>query len=283
MHLMTYISPRVAIWGPFCPASIYVAHGKSCARACLHLLFLFHRARGAPLLDVSGFLRYRESFRVRLRATDYRNQAIPGSGISTANYNHRFFSYVTSLFSCRFVRTAPRMYDQTDDRGEPRAVAAEVLQAPAPGPTGLSACSSPRADGGPPGRRLRDDEDGALEAGDAGGGDGVGSEAAGSSVLESWGLSADGREWWWSEERWCCWCPGPPPPLPLPLPPPAAAAVAAAGPEPAAAAAAAAAPSWKWDSADSRCPRCRSRTRPTSSPLPPCPCCRCCCCCCCGS
>ncbi|KYN40959.1 hypothetical protein ALC56_04655 [Trachymyrmex septentrionalis] len=34
MHLMTYISPRVAIWGPFCPASIYVAHGKSCARAC---------------------------------------------------------------------------------------------------------------------------------------------------------------------------------------------------------------------------------------------------------
>lgn len=94
-----------------------------------------------------------------------------------------------------------------------------VLQAPTPGPTGLSACSSPRAGGGPPGRRLRDDEDGALEAGDAGGGDGVGSEAAGSSVLESWVLSADGREWWWwSGGRWC-WCPGPPPPPP-PLPPP---------------------------------------------------------------
>jgi len=61
------------------------------------------RARGAPLLDVPGFLRYRESFRVRLRATDYRNQATPGSGISAANYNHRFFSYVTSLFSCRFL------------------------------------------------------------------------------------------------------------------------------------------------------------------------------------
>jgi len=77
---------------------------------------LLLRARGAPLLNVSGFLRYRESFRVRLRATDYRNQATPGSGISTANYNHRFFSYVTSLFSCRFVSAAPRMYDQMDPR-----------------------------------------------------------------------------------------------------------------------------------------------------------------------
>ncbi|KYM82305.1 hypothetical protein ALC53_07308 [Atta colombica] len=34
MHLMTYISPRVAIWGPFCVPPVYVAHGKSCARAC---------------------------------------------------------------------------------------------------------------------------------------------------------------------------------------------------------------------------------------------------------
>lgn len=51
----------------------------------------FARTRSSPPpADVPGFLRYRESFRVRLRATDYRNQATPGSGISTANYNHRF-------------------------------------------------------------------------------------------------------------------------------------------------------------------------------------------------
>lgn len=48
-------------------------------------------ARATETLRRPGFLRYRESFRVRLRATDYRNQTIPGSGISTANYNHRFF------------------------------------------------------------------------------------------------------------------------------------------------------------------------------------------------
>ena len=44
---------------------------------------------------------------------------------------------------------------------------------------------------------LRDDADGALEEGDGGGGDGVVSEAAGSSALGSWVLSVDGRDWWW--------------------------------------------------------------------------------------
>lgn len=165
---MTYISPRVAIWGAFCPP-LYTVYNNSrsrkelrAARVCVYtaavvdgafyrsfslpfasvrfpfaapsfssssssplpplrpfvsrsiardvlraffrrssplfrLLLLFillasrperARARGAPS-DVPGFLRcYRESFRVRLRATDYRNQAIPGSGISNANYNH---------------------------------------------------------------------------------------------------------------------------------------------------------------------------------------------------
>lgn len=108
-------------------------------------------------------------------------------------------------------------------------------------------------------RMLRDDADGALEAGDEGGGDGVGLEAVGSSALGSWALSADATDWCCSE------CPGPPLPAPLGPEDPVTGALA---------------PSWNWDSADSRCPRCRSRTRPTSSPLPPCPCCRCCCCCC---
>lgn len=63
-----------------------------------------------------------------------------------------------------------------------------------PGPTGLSACSSPRVDGAIV-RMLRDDVDGALEAGDEGGGDGVESLVVGSwvaSALESWVLSFDG-------------------------------------------------------------------------------------------
>lgn len=157
---MTYISPRVAIWGAFCPP-LYTVYNNSrsrkelrAARVCVYTVdngggaytgrplfpsrrFVFPSqpprslpppppppspssstvcvslyrsrcpprvlpslfsssfssrpdlsARGAPS-DVPGFLRcYRESFRVRLRATDYRNQAIPGSGISNANYNH---------------------------------------------------------------------------------------------------------------------------------------------------------------------------------------------------
>lgn len=148
---MTYISPRVAIWGPFCPP-LYTVYNNSRSRKELRTCvpgdrgFLAFSPSPPPLpppplppvclalslamsstlfrnSGVSSFSRpvarvalaatlplrrfspascvvYRESFRVRLRATDYRNQAIPGSGISTANYNHRFFSYVTSSFSC---------------------------------------------------------------------------------------------------------------------------------------------------------------------------------------
>lgn len=211
---MTYISPRVAIWGAFCAHHyiryiIIVAHGKSCAlhayaytyavaagaytgrpllpsragssRLCslrsplvlllllllvvvvvvilvyspspflsrsiargvlralfsAHLLLLlaFRSVPSGVPSDVPGFLRhYRESFRVRLRAADYRNQATPGSGISNANYNHRFRPYVTSLFSCDDrARSCIRMYIRvyvrtlrgcTTERGGPAASAA---------------------------------------------------------------------------------------------------------------------------------------------------------------
>jgi len=121
---------------------IIVAHGKSCVHAyipgdlpawpssslrgsshpppfppplslSLSLAVSLYYSR-YPLLLVPRPASYRESFRVRLRATDYRNQAISGSGISTANYNHRFFLR-TSLpcFHARFV-AAPRMYEPTD-------------------------------------------------------------------------------------------------------------------------------------------------------------------------
>lgn len=165
---MTYIRPRVAIWGAFCPP-LYTVYNNSRSRKELctrvpvarypappppsfavpravrlfppppppsplpfvlfvrpalsfAMSFALFRSSAVLLLSSSsrlmrarassraseraservlpclppdvhrGFLRYRESFRARLRATDYRNQATSGSGISTANYNHRFSS-----------------------------------------------------------------------------------------------------------------------------------------------------------------------------------------------
>jgi len=137
MRLITYISPRVAIWRAFCPP-LYTAYNNSHSRKelCTRIsaayppLFPFavppqpspvppvprypHPPPVCPALSLAvssalfrssallsslcgraaskrarpvtfslrrssaGFLRrYRESFRVRLRATDYRNQAAP--------------------------------------------------------------------------------------------------------------------------------------------------------------------------------------------------------------
>lgn len=93
----------VSLYRSWCPPRVLPSLFSARLLLLLFILLVSHSdlsARGAPS-DVPGFLRrYRESFRVRLRATDYRNQATPGSGISNANYNHRFCSYVTSLFSC---------------------------------------------------------------------------------------------------------------------------------------------------------------------------------------
>lgn len=99
---MTYISPRIAIWGPFC-SPLYTVYNNSRSRKELctrmrgeeaSLLFpsqlfplsfgRFHRflpfpcfAVGSPSLSLAESLCYCESFRARLRATDYRNQTVP--------------------------------------------------------------------------------------------------------------------------------------------------------------------------------------------------------------
>lgn len=150
---MTYISPRVAIWNLFCVSRHYiryiiiVAHGKSCARACVPPVNRWPSSslRGSshfPLLFTSAVSLYRSrydvlrcSFAILSLSLSFSPRCapsalsslpascatvnhsacdcvrlitvirlFPGSGISTANYNHRFFSYVTSLFSCGFVR-----------------------------------------------------------------------------------------------------------------------------------------------------------------------------------
>lgn len=159
MRLMTYISPRESPYGGsllcvrhYTRYIIIVAHGKSCARACVCAGGIPARPssslRGSshppsfppppgPSLTVSLYysryppqprlsppcrvLRYRESFRVRLRATDYRNQAVSGSGISTANYNHRFLYPVRHFLVFMPLRYGPadvRTNGSRRDRGK---------------------------------------------------------------------------------------------------------------------------------------------------------------------
>ncbi|KYN14677.1 hypothetical protein ALC57_13091 [Trachymyrmex cornetzi] len=144
MHLMTYISPRVAIWGPFCPASIYVAHGKSCARACLLLLLLLFLLHHHHLLTPAVVIRLSRSITrsvlrtlPRLRVspphatTPARSQCpdkkrcplkllrarLPSSYRETRASLH--LQIFTRLFSYRFL---------TEEKGRPRATSMSMLK-----------------------------------------------------------------------------------------------------------------------------------------------------------